>query len=302
MASNTPESLIKFCTANTAHQILAQQKLRWSAPYLFSDPFELNHETQLNFDPQSLLKAAIQTAAGLIFSKEVPRGSTPLMAAIRRWRDEERFGSPDEAESVLRDLLAQVVDHRQSSIDQMMTDWRKFARTLRICSFSGKPDNLSAWQHFADSHRGVAIRFRCGEYTALPAPERVIYRSSRPEITTLKQQLDVVINSERFVAQDHFYEKVTTKPIFCSSEDEWRCFTQAEDTLNSTPTTKDWYQDKKFERSEIEAIYFGIYTPTKVKRAIYELIKENYAQAKIYQARAVTGEYDLAFDRIAARK
>ncbi|BFM14613.1 hypothetical protein R50073_07960 [Maricurvus nonylphenolicus] len=302
MAAHTPETLVKYCTADTAQKILSSQTLRWSAPHQYSDPFELTHETQLNFDPHVLLQAAIKMASAMIFGKDAPRGGTPLMAAIRRWRDEERFASPEEAEDVLRELLSQVVDQRQAILDQVMTDWRKFARTLRICSFSAKPDNLSAWQNFSDNHRGVAIRFQSGEFTALPKPRKVEYSTVRPEITTLKEQMSAVMNSERVVPQEHFFEKFTCKPATSAGEQEWRCFQQIKEDLNATSGGDQvWHNDIKFERSEITAVYFGAFTPIKIKREIFDLVKEKYSQAKIFQAKAVSGKYEIEFERITKR-
>lgn len=302
MAAHTPETLVKYCTADTAQKILSSQTLRWSAPHHYSDPFELTHETQLNFDPHVLLQAAIKMASAMIFGKDAPRGATPLMAAIRRWRDEERFASPEEAEDVLRELLSQVVDQRQAVLDQVMTDWRKFSRTLRICSFSAKPDNLSAWQNFSDNHRGVAIRFQSGEFTALPKPCKVEYSTVRPEITTLKEQMAAVMNSERVVPQEHFFEKFTCKPATSAGEQEWRCFQQVKENLSATSNgDQAGYNDIKFERSEITAVYFGAFTPIKIKREIFDLVKDKYSQAKIFQAKAVSGKYEIEFERITKR-
>lgn len=296
MAQHTPETLVKYCDPGSAYKILQSHSLRWSAPNVFLDPFELDHQTGLNFDPHVLLQAAIQSAAGMIFSKDEPRGNTPMINAIRRWRDEERFQSPDEAETVLRDLLSQMVDARQKDLDAVMADWRKFSRMIRISCFSEKPDNLSAWQRYADHHRGVAIRFQSGEFTALPKPRSVSYRNVRPEITTLKEQLDVLLNNVQFRAQDYFLEKFSTRPPECKDEQEWRCFKQATQEMGSEPTS--WYEDHSFERADVAAIYFGVHTPTKLKRAIYELAKEHYGQSKIFQAKAVIGKYEIEFERI----
>ncbi|MEJ2418813.1 MAG: DUF2971 domain-containing protein [Exilibacterium sp.] len=300
MPINHPETLIKYCIGTTAEKILTTQSLRWSAPHLFSDPFELNHESGLNFDPHILLQASIKMAAAMIFAKDAPQGQTPLMAAIRRWRDEERFASPEEAEEVLKELLSQVVDQRQIAIDKIMTDWRRFTRNLRICCFSAKPDNLTAWSQYGDNHRGVAMRFRCGEFTALPNPKPVNYKAIRPEITTLKEQIAVIINNTSFHAQAYFYEKFTTKsPIFNAAQ-EWRCFREREHEQGLKNHVPDnlWFDDVKFERREITAVYFGIYTDTAVKRKIYDLVKEKYNQAKIFQTKAVTGKYQIEFERL----
>ncbi len=303
MDPHLPETLVKYCTADTAKKILSSQSLRWSAPHLFSDPFEPNHDTPLPFDPHTLLDASIKTATALIFAKEVPRGQTPLVTAIRRWRDEERFASPEEAEDVLKELLSQVVDQRQSAIDQMMMDWRQFTRSLRICCFSARPDNIAAWRQYAAQHRGIAIRFQSGEFTALPKPQQVSYRGARPEVTTLREQLALIINNENIVPQAHFYDKFTTKPSVDSALQEWRCFhKKAQAPAADHSDGSAGFDDIQFERSEINSIYFGIYTDIKTKRDVYDMVKEHYSQAKIFQAKTIPGKYEMEFERLTARR
>ncbi len=299
MSAHSPEYLIKFCPAETGKLILESRSLRWSAPHLFNDPFELTHESQLNFDPQILLQAAIKMASAMIFAKDEPKGNTPLINAIRRWRDEERFDSPEEAFEVLKELLAQVVDQRLNSIEQMMTEWRKYARSLRICCFTSKPDNPSAWQQFAHQHQGIAIRFQTGEYTSLPHPEKVLYKGPRPEISTLRNEMSVIMAGARYVAQEHFEEKFISKAPQAAHEEEWRCFHRAKEDVGG-PNTPDseWFSDMKFERSEVNAIYFGAFTATETKRELLELIKEKYRQAKVFQSKVVPGKFELDFEKI----
>lgn len=299
MVIHNPETLVKYCSVETALNILNGQTLRWSAPHLYQDPFELNHLTDLSFDPQSLLGGAIQVATAMIFAKEEPRGTSPLTVVIRRWRDEERFHSPEEALDVLKELLSQMVDNRLQSLDQLMTDWRKFCRTLRICSFSSKPDNVACWTHFADNHQGVAIRVQCGEFTSLPKPQPVVYRPNRPEITTVKEQLDIILTNQSLNVQDFFFDKFTSKSLHFSSESEWRCFRQSKDEMRSENGSEStWYDDIKFERSEVTAVYFGAQTKPKTMREIYALVKEKYGQAKLFQAKIAPGKYEIEFSRI----
>ncbi len=302
MASNRPDTLVKYCPTGSAVKILSTQALRWSAPHLSSDPFELNHQAQLNFDPHSLLNGAIKAATAMIFAKDAPRGSTPLLTAIRRWRDEERFASPEEAEEVLKELLSQMVDQRQAMIDQTMTDWRKFTRAIRICSFAAKPDNLIAWQHFANNHRGVALRFSSVEDSSLTQPMPVEYKNVRPEITTLKEQLTAILHGEKSKPQDNFYNYLLSKPLFSKEEQEWRCFhTAPDDPGAESSDASQWFCDRKFEKHELSAVYFGAFTPAKDKRDIYDLVKEKYKQTKIFQAKVAHGKYELEFSRISTK-
>lgn len=300
VVEHPPESLIKYCTARSAEQILATRSLRWNAPHLFADPFELNYESELTFDPESLMQTAIKSVTAMIFAKEAPRGNSPLLTAMRRWRGEERFASPEEAAQVLKDLLGQMVDQRLNAIDQVMADWRHFARNLRICCFSAKPDIPSAWRLFADNHRGVAIRFQCGDDTSLPNPVKVEYRSTRPEITSLKEQLNAVIHSENVAPQESFSERYMTKAPFCREEREWRCFHNATNEASSNEAEDSvWFDDLPFEARELTSIYLGSCYPPEHRQRIVDWLKDNYSHTKLFQAKVATGKYDIEFERIA---
>lgn len=305
MASNTPETLIKYCGAASGKQILEARALRWSSPHLLKDPFELNHESPLNFEPQMLLQAAIKMATAMIFAKDDPRGSTPLINAIRRWRKEERFASPEEAYDVLRELLSRVVDQRLNVLEDLMSDWRSYARSLRICSFTGKADNLIAWQQYAQQHQGIAIRFQVGEFTTHPHPVKVDYRSTRPEISTLKEEMAIIMGGKTYVAQDyfgpqgHFEAKFTNKPPHCAAEDEWRCFHKLREVVgDASKPAQDWYTDMPFEPSEVNAVYFGACTPAAIKRELLDLLKERYPRTRVFQGRVVPGQYAIEFERL----
>ncbi|MBU3069616.1 hypothetical protein KOI40_07275 [Aestuariicella sp. G3-2] len=305
MASQSPETLVKYCDAASGKQILESRALRWSAPHLFKDPFELSHESQLNFEPQTLLQSAIKMATAMIFAKDDPRGNTPLITAIRRWRKEERFASPEEAYDVLRELLSRVVDQRLNVLEELMSDWRSYARSLRICSFTGKADNLIAWQQFAQQHQGIAIRFQVGEFTSHPHPVKVDYRSPRPEISTLREEMSIIMGGSSDTPKDfsgpqgYFEEKFTHKPPHCSAEDEWRCFHKLREVVgDASKPAQEWYTDMPFEPGEINAVYFGACTPAATKRELLELLKAKYPRTRIFQGRVIPGQYNIEFERL----
>ncbi|MBU2884641.1 DUF2971 domain-containing protein [Gilvimarinus agarilyticus] len=294
-----PDTLAKFAQAECAYKILDQQSLRWSAPVLFSDPFELNHRTALAFDPQTLLQSVIRTSCGMIFAREEPRGNSPLATVIRRWRDEERFSSPEEAEEVLGELMARMVDQRQEEIDETMGHWRLYTRSLRICSFSAKADNLTAWQYFADEHRGAVLKFQCGDDSCLPHPKPVRYNQTRPEITTLKEQLNVVLYNEKLRPQEYFEDKFLLKQPSSKNEQEWRCLMNVspEDAVKTTDE-KQWFTEVPFASEHLRSVYLGAFMPVETKKQFLELVSKKYPNTKIFQAEPVAGKYEIEFTRI----
>src|SRR5690625_4427097 len=294
-----PETLARYCTAEAAGKILSSRQLRWHGPHLLGDPFELTHQSPLGFDPATLLDAAIRTATAMIFARELPRSNSPLMAVVRRWREEERFDSQEEAEEVLTELLGRMVDQRQGALDELMAEWRLFTRQLRICSFAAKPDNLACWQRYADNHRGAVIRFRCGEYTSLAEPRAVQYQSVRPEITTVKEQLNALLHNESVTARERFLDKFLIKPVQANAEQKWRCFRQATDeTSSKQPDDRLWYDDHPFERAELCAVYFGAFMDIEDKQKLLSILREHYSEATVFEAEPIPGKYDIAFTRI----
>lgn len=294
-----PDTLAKFCSAHTAEQILNSRRLRWSAPHLLTDPFELTHQTQLAFDPMALLDGVIRSATGMIFSPEAPRSNSPLATVIRRWRDEERFATPEEAEEVLKELMSRMVDQRQAAIEELMADWRKFTRELRICCFSAKVDNLPSWQHFADRHHGIALRFKCGEYTTIKDPNVVEYSSNRPEITTFKEQINAILHQDKVNAQTRFLDKFLIKPPTAAEEQEWRAFFQATDLASSREADDSlWYDDLPFEKNDLSGAYFGAFMPAQTRQRLVTLLREQYPETKLFQAQPIPGKYEIEFVRI----
>lgn len=300
-----PETLSKFCTAATAVTILSSHNLRWSSPHLFNDPFELDHRTGLSFDPKSLLDEVIRTTIAMIFSPYTPQGNSPLITGIRRWRDDERFSSPSDAEAsaALLELLSKMVDLRMADVDAIMADWRRFTRHQRICCFSAKPDNLNCWLRFADNHRGAAIRFHSEDLIGNMPDEQlaypVEYKNIRPEIITPKEQLTAVIHNVRFDEQQLFLEKLLTKSLIVRNEQEWRCFYYAaNETSSKHNNDREWFDDRSFVTKAVSAIYLGAYMPGEDKKNLLDIQKELYPDAKIFQAQPVPGKYEIEFIRL----
>lgn len=301
-----PDTLSKFCTADAAVSVLTSQTLRWSSPHLFGDPFELDHRTGLGFDPHMLLNEVVRTTIAMIFSPSPPHGNSPLITGIRRWRDDGRFETPAEAEAstVLMELLAKMVDQRQVDIDVLMADWRRFTRHLRICSFSARPDNFPCWQRYADNHRGAVIRFHVQELGVNSDAEGALrpmeYRQVRPEVTTVKEQLNAAIYNERPNLQAGFLDKLLCKSPIHSHEQEWRCFYHAlTEASSKSNNDMDWFDDRPFANEAVSSIYLGAYMSVEDKKKLVDLQRALYPHARLFQAQPVHGKYDIEFVKLA---
>lgn len=299
---NSPESkvaedilsLIKFCSVDTGLKILNSQTLRWSSPHLFNDPFELNHTAQTDFTPDTLVKGMIKEAINLLFGPNEPTGkSNRLVAAISRWRDEERFASEEEAEAVLNQLFGQMAQQQQETIDKYLQAWRQFSSALRICCFSDKPGNMAAWQRYGDNHSGIALKFAAGEDFTLHDPKRVHYSTTPPFITNLKEQVAVSYGKQPAPSSDGFVDKLLSKNRDDSAEREYRCFDVERGEADGDEQL--WYTNKTFKTHELKAIYIGLGTRREDKEAVINLVKADYKNTRVFQAEAVSGCFEVDF-------
>jgi hypothetical protein len=294
-------SLIKFCSIESGLKILNSQSLRWSAPHLFGDPFELQHNSEPDLTAERLLETLLREALIMLFGPEPPTGRhNKLVNVMARWREQQRFCDEQEADMVLRELLGQIAELQGRHVDEYMVQWRRFARTARIACFAEKPDNIACWQRFADNHCGLALRFDCGEGTALPKPLRVHYQSYAPVVTSQKEQLDVIYGRRSPPTPADFPDKLLIKGRHDSQEMEWRCFDSDQDEEAESDDSL-WYSNRKFPAHELRAVYFGAHMARADKEHLSKLLRASYPTAKIYQAEALTGRYELEFTAFSNR-
>ena len=296
MERRQPNSLVKFTTAESAIKILTEGKLRWSAPCCFHDPFELDHRSALNFDSRALLLAAVKNTIALIFSRDEPRGGSPLIKAIRRWRAEERFESEEEAHEVLSELLQSMVTQREPELLSIMRDWRNYSKSLRVLCMSDGHEDINLWHTYSDNHTGAAIRFGCAEDSSLASPHPVHYTERKPEITPLSEQIEILINQSNIRVQDSFPEKFLTKAKPNSKEKEWRFLREASGNPSHDETS--WFEDVPFPLTEVRAVYLGSAIDSKNKEQLLSLVKRKYQKVKIFQAQPLHHKYELDFERI----
>lgn len=301
MSADKTDSLFKFASAQTALAILESQQLRWSAPERFGDPLELSSKTPLPFEVESLLDSTIKLASSMIFAPERPKGVSPLINAINRWRDDERFSSPAEAHHVLRELLAKMVDYRIGQLHSSLSKWQVFARKVRICCFCEQVESLAAWEQFANFHQGVALRFSANADWGTLRP--IMYQTDRPQITTLREQLGAVLHNRQDTVASRFSEHYFIKSAHRKQENEWRAYKTATRDVPVSDTNSDsWFDDYSFPKESLTAVYFGISTTPEVKQRVADLIKERYPHVKLFQAQVSKTGFAVEFEKYSVPK
>lgn len=291
-----PETLVKYCTSDTGLTILHSQSLRWRSPEGFSDPFEVSCGAPLNFDPDQLLDSTTKLASSMIFAPERPNGDSPMINAIRRWREEGRFGSPEEARVVLRDLLSRMVDYRLSQLNTTLNKWQHYVRNVRILSLSGASDNLINWEQFGDLHRGLALRFKT--HHSLGRPRPIIYQAERPQLTSLHEQLGAILHNRDDRMSERFDQVYLIRGKHRQQEEEWRCLRMStQDVPVSDNNCEHWYEDHSFEKTELAAVIFGLHTSTEVKKEVASLVAQRYPETQLLQTKIAKSGFQLDIEK-----
>lgn len=297
MPTESISSLVKFCPAETGMQILASRSLRWSAPHLFGDPFELRHESDPGITVQALTQLLLREALIILFGPRAPLGRhNRLVNTLARWRDEERFCDEEEAGTVLRELLGQIAALHVEQLGERLAAWRRFARTIRVACFCERPGNLSGWQRYADRHRGVALRFDCGEGTALPAPRPLRYQSEAPQVTTLAAEVETLFGRRQPLDPGEFIDRLLVGARPNRGEAEWRCF--HEETGEVAADAGEWYSLRPFPAAELRAVYLGACMAETQRDEIVRMVRSGFPDTRVYQAAPVPGRYELAFMQV----
>lgn len=291
-----PKHLVKYLSAQAGVSALESHSLMWSSPNRFDSPFEMNGLCEIPFSNNELLEATVKVATSLIFSDNKAVGDTPLIAAINRWRDEDRFESPQEAKTVLKDLLAKMVAQKEEQLHITIKKWQHFVESIRICCFCSSANNTSAWAQFGDNHQGIAISIEPNEENALSHAQPIKYHKERPQLTTIKEQMGSLLYNHNCQPNQRFVKNLLQKPDFLSAEQEWRALSPKDSSFKKTDTPdKD---EKMLTPNSIYAIYFGINCSESTKKQALNLIKKFSQKPKCFQCELSKNTYNIEYKTV----
>ena len=221
----TPETLVKYTDAVTAKKIIERGCLRWSSPELFKNPWELKMRPDLGFDELTVNKAVLNMATSLIFTRNLPAGNNqhPLYKAIRRWRAEDRFNTEEEAFEALTELLASTLELLHERLKNITDAWSDLVAHARVICLSETHQNIQSWDRYAANHEGVALRFLSDDSTAIANPQAVTYSTVRPQITSLREQVEDMVVLKKAAGTDACPQAMLLQYTCDAAAKEWRC-------------------------------------------------------------------------------
>lgn len=297
MAQERPKQLVKYLSVASGLQLLESQTLQWSSPNAFISPFEINGRMTLSFSINELLDSTVKNATAMIFAESRPHGETPLITAINRWRDEQRFDTPDEALNVLRDLLGKMVAQKEEQLHSVITKWQTFVESVRICCFCESIDNLTAWERYADNHQGIAISLIPDSDNGLEQVQPVNYSNERPQLTTLKEQVGQILYNSASPITQRFAKHLLSKGSYLEKEREWRALTPKNGSFQATDNPA--ISLRKLTPGSIRAVYLGAACDENTVNAVNEKLQALSPRPKLFKMALSKSQYKLEPEQIA---
>lgn len=223
---------------------LINKEMWFSNPTDFNDPFDCDINMTFNGSPHSSIQNYFDNYLKKQFSsKELENINTTNIS-------NDDFG-------VLLNKVAKKVAQRKG-----------------IACFMSNCDNLLMWAHYADSHKGVCLKFDILEDTDFFSPaKKVVYAKDYPIYNYLEKKND-------FVNQ-----------MFFTKSKEW----EYEGEVRVLKNKKDNYQ---FKESSLKELIFGCNISENDKKTLTKIIRQYYPNTKIKQAVKNDSKFELKFDEI----
>ena len=193
----------------------------------------------------------------------------------------------------------------------------------KVCCFSGKVDNILMWSHYADSHKGICLRFRSAkdwenrelgkyyldfDYRDYSYPLLLARKYPFNNLFYKKKFLKIDYRPKEYICPNVNYldadsglimtECLLGKFIDWDYEDEYRMIITLDDVINGLLSSDEF--DKgllKYQKEDLEGIVFGMKITYENAKLVYETIKKNYLDEGIvvnfYEAKEVPHKYEI---------
>jgi hypothetical protein len=173
----------------------------------------------------------------------------------RFWREKWKSrGQQPRSQEELDRLSA--MSGTEESRQKLTNAYYELLDTYGIACFNERPDNFLLWSYYAESHKGVAVRFDTGTEILKQIPEpyfllKVEYAKDFPKIS--------IYEPDRFTLVQ---TTLATKAEAWTHEEEWRLIAVGRSGIIHMPNKM------------IDGVVFGLRTPPEVEREVRGWVTE----------------------------
>lgn len=284
-----PEAFYKYMTYSTAKIVLENQTLRWSTPATLNDPYDIQFDLRINFDRDAVLMDALEKLWKVFSGELIGHPDSQMTVAIDLLRpyiqgmSKRRF-TTEMAEGIKKSFAA-----LDRNINQTRQITREELSTGKVLCLTDTPISQLMWAYYADSNKGVALRFQDepGADSPYQMAKKISYMADIPMLFEENELSDFLAGLVTFDPAKRINKLIYTKSDAWRHENEWRIFTGDGRDKNAP------HEDRIFGSRELTGIVFGCRMPLEQKTALSVIIKRAYTHAEILQAVPVNHSFQL---------
>lgn len=153
--------LFKYVTSSTARIILETGKCRWSSPFVFNDPFDVQFDLHLEFDELKIVGLIVDELWKLYSRKKrlVPLNDLGRVfdASLRRVPGLSR----DDifARQGPREAIGESIKRTKDLLPALHAHQRSLLQDAKLFCLSETKDNILMWSHYTRDHIGAVLEF-----------------------------------------------------------------------------------------------------------------------------------------------
>lgn len=228
------------------YESLINSEIWFASPASFNDPFDSQYDDQTKWDEDSA-RIFIEETININCERIDPE------LIVRKFHEDPDFFPFFVSESIKHFLIKKG-----------------------LCCFSSNPKKILMWSHYADSHRGVCIKFDISKDVNLfEFTQRINYSWRYPKFDYIK---------------DRKKEKELAVRLFAKSR-HW----EYEEEIRTIKTKPGLYG---FNKECLKEIIFGMNSNTKEIIALKQIVESNYNNVKFKKVQFKKNSFKIKFEKI----
>ncbi len=274
-------SFFKYVSAPTCLAILRHKRLRWSAPKLFNDPFDVPETICDGIDDVALHNAAVDAMNRLIRNPDLPHPehhnmmTRALIAGMRR-----------ADEKMKEEMIRGNEEHRRThpvdggGLRELRAFWKEQYPAHRILCMTEKWDSASMWDRYAGGHGGAVLEFTCSDEhdSAWLMAKPVKYSNAPLKTNTANGLAELLFYTPEYAVGKLLEEYTHTKTTDWEYEQEWRMASW------KRPNEEGHHTDYLFLPEELKSVILGARMSDADEEAVRAEIANGYGHVEMWQS------------------
>ncbi|SEU04666.1 Protein of unknown function [Pseudomonas sp. NFR09] len=279
----------KYMPYSTASIVLENQTLRWSTPATLNDPYDIQFDLQINFDRNKVLRNTLEKLWKVFIGELTGHPENKMTSAINIMRPALKGIPKKNFMRQMEEGIKQSFSAIDKKIHRTYCETREHLATTKILCLTDSPTNQLMWAYYADSNKGVVLRFEDepGADSPYCTAKKMSYMHDIPKLFENDELSDFLAGLVTFDQEKRVNSLIYTKSDAWKHESEWRIFAGDGRDKNAP------YEDKKFGSKELTGVVFGCRMPLDHKIALSQTITHSYPHAEIFQATPANHSFQL---------